>query len=336
VILLMTGRVARGSADPPGVALVASRTVGATQVKDRSLEELTFEASSGVLADAGIPAASIGSVVLYGQDQMNGRVISCMVAAGPAGGVDRDVTMIASSGEHALIYAYLRLLAGQGDSVLVVAWGKPSEGVHPEHAELVHAEPYLLRRLGMNNAVAAALQASRLGHVPAGDGSAAVTSWPLTTEDLPAGYDSVHTAVLCRAGTFDAGAEISWVKGAGWATDVYDLGGRDLADLTSLDAVVAQLDRQGAPAPSTWDRVEIAAPSEPLVGPIASRLGVRAGCEVNPDASTSALESSALTAGFARMIAAAQAAGNGSAVTAGVGLQGFAGQGAAAMVFGKE
>jgi hypothetical protein len=332
----MTERAARRPGEQPGVAMVATRTVGAPRVEDRSLEELTFEASSGVLADAGIPAASIGSVVIYGQDQMNGRVISCMVAAGPAGGVDRDVTMIASSGEHALIYAYLRLLAGQGDSVLVVAWGKPSEGVHPEHAELMHAEPYLLRRLGMNNAVAAGLQASRVGHRPSGSSGGAVTTWPLTAEDLPAEYDAVHAAVLRREGTFDAGSEIAWVKGAGWATDVYDLGGRDLADLACLDAVVAQLDRQGAPAPSSWDRLEIAAPSEPLVRPVADRLGVPAGCVVNPDASTSTLESSALTAGFARMTAAAHAAGNGSAITAGVGLQGFAGQGAAAMVFAKE
>lgn len=338
----MTDRAGPGPVDAPGVALVASRTVGARRVEDRSLEELTFTASAGALADAGLTAASVGGVVLYGQDQMNGRVISCMVAAGPAGGVDRDVTMIASSGEHALIYAYLRLLAGQGDSVLVVAWGKPSEGVHPEHAELVHAEPYFLRRLGMNNAVAAALQASRLGHRPAGpgaDGGSAgsrVSTWPLTADDLPVDHDTVHTAVLRRQGTFDAGSEIAWVKGAGWAIDVYDLGGRDLAELAVLDQVVGQLDRQGAPSPRDWERVEIAAPSEPLVRPIATRLGVGGDCVVNPDASTSTLESSPLTAGFARMVAAAHAARDGAAVTAGVGMQGFAGQGAAAMVFGKE
>jgi hypothetical protein len=329
-------RCTHGMADrATRVALVAARTAGATRVDDRSLEELTFEASAGVLADAGLTAASVGSVVLYGQDQMNGRVISCMVAAGPAGGVDRDVTMIASSGEHALIYAYLRLLAGQGDSVLVVAWGKPSEGVHPDHAELMHAEPYLLRRLGMNNAVAAGLQASRLGHRP-DPGAGTLTAWPLTAAELPSDHDTVHAAVLRREGTFDRGSEAAWVRGAGWAMDVYDLGGRDLADLASLDAVRAQLDRQGAPTPSTWGRVEIAAPSEPLVGTIAARLGVPAGCAVNPDASTSTLESSSLTAGFARMVAAAQAVQDGTAVTAGVGMQGFAGQGAAAMVFGKE
>jgi hypothetical protein len=303
-------------------------------VEDASLEELTFRAASDVLADAGLTAATVGSIVLYGQDQMNGRVISCMVAAGPAGGVDRDVTMIASSGEHALIYAYLRLLAGQGDSVLVVAWGKPSEGVHPEHAELVAAEPYLLRRLGMNNAVAAALQASRLGHRPS---SGATIAWPLTRDDLPVDHDTVHTAVLRREGTFDAGSEIAWVRGAGWAMDAYDLGGRDLASWAPVDGVLAQLAAQEAPPPSAWNRLEVAAPSEPAVTAVVDRLGLSADCVVNAGASTSSLPTSSLTAGFVRMVTAAEAAGAApGSVAAGIGMQGFAGQGAAAMVFGKE
>lgn len=296
---------------------------------------MTFNASSAALADAGLSAASVGSVVIYGHDQTNGRVISCMVAAGPVGGVDRDVTMIASSAEHALIYAYLRLLAGQGDNVLVVAWGKPSESVHPEHAELVHAEPYLLRRLGMNNAVASALQASRLGHRPA-EGDVTV-AWPLTREELPGNQDAVHAAVLRREGTFDSGSEIASVLGLGWVTDVYDLGARDLAEWSSVDGVVRQLAAQGAPPPSVWDRAEISAPSEPAVAAVASRLGLRDDCSVNEGASTSSLPTSALTAGFLRMLNAAEAAGAAPGIVAGgLGMQGFAGQGAATMVFGKE
>jgi hypothetical protein len=317
------------------VALVSAHSVGADRVEQDSLEEMTFAATAVALSDAELTAASVDSLVLHGQDQMNGRVISCMVAAGPAGGVDRDITMIASSAEHALVYGYLRLLAGQGDSVLVVAWGKPSEGVHPEHAELMYAEPYLLRRLGMNNAVAAALQASRLGHRPApGD---APVAWPLTRADLPPQYDAVHAVVLKRQGSFDSGAEIAWIRGAGWATDVYDLGARDVADVASVAAVVRQLSDQGAPPPTEWDRAEIAAPSEPAVSALVGRLGLRDDCVVNDGVPTGRLATSPQTAGFARMVKAAEAAGRSpGTVTAGVGMQGFAGQGAAAMVFGKE
>ena len=331
----MAAGAATGSVtESPQVAVVATSSVAAPQIDDQSLEEMTFNASSAALAQSGLPASSVGSVVLYGQDQMNGRVISCMVASGPTGGVDRDVTMIASSGEHALIYAYLRLLAGQGDSVLVVAWGKPSEGLHPEHAELVAAEPYLLRRLGMNNAVAAALQASRLGHRPLGGSTVA---WPLEREDLTGNHDGVHAAVLRRQGTFDAGSEIAWIRGIGWAMDVYDLGARDLAGLSALDGVVAQLASHGAPSPAEWGHAEIAAPSEPAVAAVAATLGLRPDCVVNQGGSTASLPTSQLTAGFVRMLNAAQAAGEAPGnVAAGIGMQGFAGQGAAAMVFGKE
>ncbi len=67
------------------VAVVATRSVGASRVEDESLEEMTFAASSAALSDAGLAAASVGSIVIFGQDQMNGRVISCMVAGGPVG-----------------------------------------------------------------------------------------------------------------------------------------------------------------------------------------------------------------------------------------------------------
>lgn len=330
----MTVRADSGHLSSARVALVATHTVAAPRIEAISLEEMTFVASSAALASAGLAAADVDGVVIYGQDQMNGRVISCMVAAGPVGGVDRDVTMIASSGEHALIHAYLRLLARQGDSVLVVAWGKPSEGVHPEHAELVEAEPYLLRRLGMNHAVAAALQASRLGHRSEGG---ATVAWPLTRDELPTQHDAVHAVVLRRDGTFDSGSEIAWIQGIGWAMDVYDLGARDVASMASVDGVVSQLARQGAPSPSEWGLAEIAAPSEPAVAAVAERLGLGQHCVVNGAGSTAALPSSSLTAGFARMVAAARAANAApGTVAGGVGLQGFAGQGAAAMVFGKE
>jgi hypothetical protein len=101
--------------------------------------------------------------------------------------------------------------------------------------------------------------------------------------------------------------------------------------------VLKQLGNQGAPLPAEWDRAEIAASSEPAVTAMARRLGVRPDCFVNESDDTASLPTSALTAGFVRMLNAAQASGaNPGTVTAGVGTQGFAGQGTAAIVFGKE
>jgi hypothetical protein len=186
----------------------------------------------------------------------------------------------------------------------------------------------------MNNAVAAALQASRLGHRPQGGTTVA---WPLSREDLPGNHDTVHATVLRREHTFDAGSEIAWIRGVGWAMDVYDLGGRDVAAWKSVDGVVAQLAAQDAPGPAEWDRAEIAAPSEPAVAAVATKLGLRADCVVNEGGSTASLPASPLMAGVVRMLNAARAAGAApGSVAGGIGVQGFAGQGAAAMVFGKE
>jgi len=115
-------------------------------VETQSLEEMVFAAARGAPADAGMTIHDIDAVVLSTTDQVQGRVIESMVVNGAAGGVGRDVTTIASSGEPAFAYAYLSLLAGQADRVLVAVWSKESEGLNPAYADWLCAEPFLLRR----------------------------------------------------------------------------------------------------------------------------------------------------------------------------------------------
>src|SRR6185312_5459199 len=157
-------------------------------VDDKSLEEMIFDGAQRTVADAGLTLDDVDAVVVSGTDQVDGRVISVMVTSGAAAGVGRDLTMIASSGEHALIYGYLRLLAGQGRNVLVLGWGKPSESIAPDHAQLVAAEPFILRPTGMNDTVDAALQASAIEHARSSGRAVEqrdFTCWPLAREDLP-------------------------------------------------------------------------------------------------------------------------------------------------------
>lgn len=324
--------------DPPAprprVAVLAIRREATAREEHRSLEEMIFGVAHDTLADAGLSQAEIGGVVLSGNDQTDGRVISCMTSAGPAGGVDRDVTMIASSGEHALVYGWLRLRSGQGDTVLVVGWGKPSESVNPDYAELVSAEPYVLRAVGMNDTIAAALQASRWAD-PASATGAATVSWPLTAQDLPRRGDAVYAAVLATEGAFEPGREVAWIRGAGWSTENYELGARDVGAQTALDQALAHLARGQDPAPSsTWDAVEIAAPSEPAASRAATTLGLPAHATVNGSGSLNTRLAPAHVAGLDRLLAAAGSVGPGTATAAGVGFNGFAGQGATVMVFG--
>ena len=330
---------------PPGlaVAVISTSSIVVENESTRSLEEMIFASSTAALESAGMEAQDLDGVVLSGNDQVDGRVISIMAAAGPAGGVNRDTTMIASSGDHALIYGYLRLKSGQGKNVLVVGWAKPSESVDPDRVELMSAEPYLLRPIGMNNTIAAALQASIW--VSRGDSqeSSETVAWPIRREDLPARGDVVHAAVLAVEGEFSAGSELAWIVDAGWATISYEIGTRDLSDLSSLRLAADQIvSRTPGAGPDHWDAVEIGGDSEFAVREAARMLAIREDADINASGSLHEQLTSPHVSGLGRMIAAIRAAkkppeSSGAStkgrVTAGVGFNGFAGQGAAVMVF---
>lgn len=319
----------------PSVAVLSTASIQLSRESSRSLEEMLFDTTREALAAAGMAIDDVDAVVVSGNDETDGRVISIMPASGPTGGVGRDLTMTASSGDHALIYGWMRVRAAQSHRVLVVGWSKPSEAVDPDHAELVEAEPYLLRNVGMNHTAAAALQASLLQDRTTGDGP--VVAWPLTAGDLPTRGDTVHALVLAAEGTFESGAEQAWILDCGWATGAYELGQRDLAGFGPLRAALDQVAARGeAPAPSSWDAVEIGADSEPAVRAVAELLEFTDGA-VNPSGALDDVITSPHVQGLTRMVAAIQRVADGAAsVSAGIGFHGFAGQGATVAVFADQ
>lgn len=317
----------------PAVAVLSTSSLRVEHETVRSLEEMIFEASTEALTRAGFTIADIDAVVVSANDEVDGRVISIMAGAGPAGGVGLDTTMVNSSGDHALIYGWQRILAGQSRHVLVAGWSKPSEGLNPDHAELVEAEPYILRNVGMNHTLASALQAGALGHRPSGE----VVAWPLGAGDLPQRGDAVFALVLAADGSFPAGSELAWLLDCGWTTVTYELGARDLSRFEALELALAQLAKRGAPAPSTWDAVEIAAGSEAAVAGAAASLGLAGSATVNASGALAERITAPHVQGLGRMVDVVEAIGaGGPKVAAGIGFHGFAGQGAAVAVFGAE
>jgi hypothetical protein len=323
----------------PSIAVVGTHLPEPETVADRSLEEMIFGAAEATVTDAGISLHDIDAVVVSATDQVDGRIISIMVTAGAAAGVDRDLTMIASIGEHALIYGCMQLLAGQARRVLVLGWGKPSESVAPEHAELVAAEPFILRPTGMNHTIAAALQASV---VAARDGRPAnyadrLVSWPLCDEDLPVRRDAVCGAVLASSAAIPSDGVVAWVAGMGWATDRYELGDRDVYALPALRVAAGTAYRTADTEPAAVGVVELECPSEYVTAPALQALDLseHTGVQLNP---TWGFDSGypAHAAGLARLIAAARQANRTRRQTIGASLHGFAGQGATVAVFTPE
>lgn len=251
--------------DTQPVAVIGAHTTPyRRRVDEQSLEEMVFAASRGALADASLSIEDIDAVMLSATDQVEGRVIESMVTTGPAGGAGRDVTTLASAGEHAFVYGVLRLRAGQATRVLVVVHSKESESVDPGHADLLGAEPFLLRPLGMTSVAAAGFQASAYtaahgydeqavqalrdrrataasqahgsgesGPQPGPDGLAA---WPLTWRDLPQGCDSASAVVLASGDAVTPEHSPAWVESVGWVTGRYSLAERDMTRFESLEA----------------------------------------------------------------------------------------------------
>lgn len=345
-------------------------------VEDQSLEEMAFSAAQGALADAGLTIRDIDAVVLSTTDQVEGRVIESMVVNGAAGGVGRDVTTIASAGEHAFAYAYLALLAGQAERALVVVWSKASEGRNPAHADWLSAEPFLLRRLGMTSVAAAGLQASayaarhgldetaiqslRETRRAAASAAGALietectgrpVAWPLTDLDLPRGCDVACAAVLTVGSRVTPDQSPAWITGVGWATDQYDLGERDLSGFSAL-RTAAQM-ALGGEQPTDIDVVEIQEISTVGAFAAAEAIGLAApgggaaaalASRVNPSGGT-LFADPGNAAGFLRILnAAQQVRGAGGTVQVeprprtalAAALHGFAGQGAAVIAFGAD
>jgi len=318
------------------VAIVGAYHTDVTDAASRKLEDLIFEATDGALRDAGLQIADIDTVVLSTADQLHGRVIEAMVTAGAAGAVGRDLTSVPSAGEHALVYGWMRLLAGQGRRVLVVCWGKPSESRDPHHPELVSAEPFMMRPFGLNETIATALQASaytkRYGIDPQAVervrqdradaasryfdmtisptiGATEDVGWPLTRADLPRSCDMAIAAVLASGEPAKAAEAPAWISGMGWATDKYDLGTRDLSQFPALHVAA---NKAGVGTPDVVEILEIStvggfAALEAL-GLAESGLGARlagGGPVINPSGGNLPMHPGN-AAGFLRMVMAAQ------------------------------
>jgi len=319
------------------VAVLAVATTRVDREEHRSLEEMIFDTVTEVLGKAGMSRDDLESIVVSGNDEIDGRVISIMTGAGPAAGVGHDVTMIASSADHALSYGYLRILAGQDDRVLVVGWAKPSESVSSTRVELMGAEPYVLRQVGMSEAVAAGLQASKLrGADYRPEGS--VVAWPLTADELPAEADSVHAIIIGREGSFDPGQELAWIASTAWSTSSYELGERDLSDLSSLDSALARVEqRDPKAAPGNWTGAEIGAASEAVVEHVVQQLQLDP-AKTNASGRLSQVGTSPYVTGLNRMVAAIERVveSNEQELIAGIGFHGFASQAASVVVFSSE
>lgn len=186
---------------------------------DLSLEELVFTAAAAALDDAGLTRADLDGVSIAAADQQDGRAISSMHLAGPAGSYLLDECKVTDDGACALALSVLRIEAGMSSKVLAVSWTKPSAS--PTDAAVgVNPEPTYARPVGLHPTVAEAVFTRRfldthdiaddaLDALADGQGDEFVAT-PLRRRHLPAPTEAAVAMVLTADPTDIRVAGLAW------------------------------------------------------------------------------------------------------------------------------
>jgi len=246
-----------------------------------ALSDIIFDVSSRAIEDAGLNIKDIGSITLAAHDMVDGRAITSMLTAAPAGAHLKDEIRLAEDGSFAVALACLRVLSGEFTNSLVVGWSKCSECTGDTMNTIANLcyDPFFYRPSGLNDVISYAIQAQQymvkyditceqaaevvlknranaqnneLAHL-----KSAVTvrdilesqpvSTPLKKLDLPPWSDGACAMVISNASTAKkTKKKCAWVKGFGWSNDTYFSGEKDLSKLGSLYDAAARAYKMAA------------------------------------------------------------------------------------------
>jgi hypothetical protein len=119
-----------------------------TKQVDLRLEELVYGTSRRALDNAGVTQKQLDHITIGACDELDGRPISSMLMAVPAGGYGTDEIKVTDSGASALCLGYARLLSGDVHLGLVSSWCKSSK-TDTEAVMRLRGDPFFTRPLGI-------------------------------------------------------------------------------------------------------------------------------------------------------------------------------------------
>jgi acetyl-CoA acetyltransferase len=265
------------------VAIIGAQAITQEAFTGARLEEVVFDTTAAALEDAGVVREELDSVVLGASDELDGRSITSMLLAMPAGAFLKD-EIRTTSGMHALALQAMRIQSGIFDLGIAVSWSKPSETSSVASVQWTSLDPFVGRDLGLIDPIASAVMATvylerfgrnrgdldrrseekaRSGAGHSSDEIASTTSgvsYPFRAEHLASIIDGV-TAVVVASPSMVERLDLSrppvWLRGLGWATDSYLLSERTLWEWSTLRRVANDaLDRAGCQVEEI-DRFEI-------------------------------------------------------------------------------
>lgn len=242
-----------------GVGYSGFRTI----TPDVSYKELIYEAAVKAYEDAGIdPRRDVDSFVSVAEDFNEGTSIFDEYVPDQLGGVLKPVHTISGEGIHGLIAAYMQILTGAMDIVVVEAHSKASNILTLPHILAYAMDPVLNRPLGANPLFIAGMEMNRFlletgtteeqcARVVAKNRSNALLnpsaaygatlgvgdvlasqmlSSPLKRLEIASHADG---AIVMTLASDDVAQELTdlpiWIRGVGWCNDSFSLETRDWA-----------------------------------------------------------------------------------------------------------
>ena len=235
--------------------------------RELRLEEMAYYTAQAALQDAGITRGQLDHVTLGASDEFDGRSISSMLMAMPAGAYMTDEIRVTDSGASAFCLGVARLATEEFGLGMVASWCKSSK-TDVEAVMRFRGDPFYTRPFGIDMTVSDALFAQAVTDKfdidrsevaqRVVDGYRRARSNPrgmqFDVPDINAIAASPYAALPLREGhraplTDGAVSMVlaseSWLRrhpghrplariaGVGWATDSYRLGQERLASLNS-------------------------------------------------------------------------------------------------------
>jgi acetyl-CoA acetyltransferase len=268
----------------------------AAVVGDLRLEEMAYRTARAALDDAGVERRQIDHVTLAASDEIDARGISSMLLAAPSGAYLKDEMRVTDSGLTALHLGAMRAGSGDLQLGLVVSWNQSSVGPLEDIARM-RAEPFFLRPVGLNFAIADGLFANamaqhhgtteaaaaervrlRLGAaagnpraVPrklptaADIGASPLLAWPLRSGHRAPVTDGAVAMVLASGDWVRAHPgkrPLARIAGAAWQVGRYQLDAERLSTLQVFESALHDvLARAGLGSVDELDLIEIEAQS---------------------------------------------------------------------------
>lgn len=281
------------------------------------LEEMAYRTARAALDDAGLTRKQLDHLTIGACDELDGRPISSMLMAAPAGGMLTDEMKVTESGAMALCLGYARIKSGEFHVGLVSSWCKTSK-TNVEGVMRLRGDPFYSRPIGMDMAMADGLFAQAVsgeygvteeeaakraaaGYARAEKNPRALrTKAPSASVVQASDYVATPMRELHRAPLSDGAATLvlasetfvrqnryvkplARVTGVGWATDSYRLDAKRLKEMRSLkNAWEAATRGSKAGSANDFDVIEIEAQTGWHEAAYVRALGIKDESKVSP------------------------------------------------------